>query len=69
MNCCLARVVGRCRMEYSERLEIWWQYGKKGCAFCETFTAVLPDREESAEDWNRRVENEIKIYELGETVC
>ena len=53
------------RMEYSERLELWRQYGKKGCAFCETFTAVLPDREESAEDWNRRVENEKVIYGLS----
>ena len=52
------------RMEYSERLELWWQYGKKGCAFCETFTAALPDRDESVADWNRCVENEKVIYGL-----
>lgn len=52
------------RMEYSERMEFWWQYGKKGCAFCETFTAALPDRDESVADWNRRVENEKGIYGL-----
>ena len=52
------------RMEFSEELEIWWQYGKKGCAFCETFSAVLPGCEESTAEWNRSVENERAIYQL-----
>ena len=52
------------RVEFSEELELWWQYGKKGCAFCETFTAALPGYEESAADWNRCVENEKVIYGL-----
>ena len=52
------------RMEYSERMELWWQYGKKGCSFCETFTAALPGRDESVADWNLCVENERVIYGL-----
>ena len=52
------------RMEFSEELEIWWLYGKRGCSFCERKSAFLAGREESIEDWNRRVENERVIYGL-----
>ena len=52
------------RMEFSEELEIWWLYGKKGCSFCERESAFLAGCEESAADWNRHVENERVIHAL-----
>ena len=53
------------RMEFSEELEIWWLYGKRGGSFCERESAFLAGREESIEDWNRHVENEKVIHELS----
>lgn len=49
------------RLEYSSRLELWWQYGKNGCHFCETFTAALDDLDESIIDWNTRVQNDFVV--------
>ena len=52
------------RMEFSEELEIWWLYGKKGCPFCEKESAFLEGREESAQDWNAHVERERAFHGL-----
>ena len=68
------------RMEYSERMEFWWQYGKKGtfasarsagcseqkgvAAVAERKQNIFAKRDAVTATGRRRVENEKRIYGL-----